>query len=479
MAKHKSNPILEKIRRREQLSFREQLLLTLQLSVPAILTQISMVAMQYIDTAMVGSLGGRATAAVGLMASTTWLFGSINWAVATGFSVQVAHAIGANDLCSARNIFRQAISACLIFSTLMSLLAIAISWDLPYWLRGNDSIYNEAHIYFLIFGIGMVPLQFQVLSGNMLRSSGNIRIPSIINVVMCVLDVVFNFLMIFPTREVKLGSLQVSVPGAGLGVEGAAWGTFLATVVAGMLMFWYATKRSPELRLDQDSGSFIPTKKVLNRALKIGLPMCLQSTLMNSAQIMQTRIVAPLGNTAIAANTLAIASESLCYMPGFGIGDAATTLVGQSYGSGDRVLCKRFAYLTVTLGMIVMGFMGLIMYLGAPAMMAVMTNEPAVSALGVEILRIEAIAEPLFGAAIVTYGVCVGAGDTLIPCIINFVSMWFIRLTLAFYLAQNMGLKGVWTAMCIELCCRGLAFLYRLQSGKWMNHGATAQTDSN
>ena len=188
---------------------------------------------------------------------------------------------------------------------------------------------------------------------------------------------------------------------------------------------------------------------------------------MCGAQILVTVIVAPLGTAAIAANAFAITAESLCYMPGYGIGEAATTLVGQSIGAGRRDLTKRFAHITVYSGMVVMSVMGVVMYFAAPVMMAFFTPDHTVRELGVMALQIEAWAEPMFAAAIVSYGAFVGTGDTLIPSCMNLGSIWAVRLTLAAILAPVMGLKGVWIAMCIELCFRGAIFLWRLYSGAW------------
>ena len=196
--------------------------------------------------------------------------------------------------------------------------------------------------------------------------------------------------------------------------------------------------------------------------------MAVQSVLMGGAQIVSTVIVAPLGNIAIAANTFGITAESLFYMPGYGIGDAATTLVGQSNGAGRGDLCRSFARMTVFLAMLVMMLMGIVMYVFAPEMIGILTPVEEIRLLGTDALRIEAFAEPMFGAAIVTYCVCVGAGDTLRPALINLGSMWFVRLTLAAALAPTYGLRGVWFAMAVELTLRGVLFLIRLFRGKWM-----------
>ena len=183
---------------------------------------------------------------------------------------------------------------------------------------------------------------------------------------------------------------------------------------------------------------------------------------------MTTVIVAPLGVFAIAANSFAITAESLCYMPGYGIADAATTLVGQSIGAGRRKLTRSFARITVLMGMGIMGLMGVLMYLFAPQIIGLMTPVGEIRELGVMALRIEAFAEPMFAASIVAYGVFVGAADTLVPCLMNFFSIWAVRLSLAALLAPTLGLKGVWIAMCVELCFRGMIFLVRLKRERWM-----------
>lgn len=294
------------------------------------------------------------------------------------------------------------------------------------------------------------------------------RIPSLLGVVMCVLDVIFNFFLIFPTRHAVVAGIDIFIPGAGLGVEGAALGTVAAETVVATIQMWYLCTHSSELKLTKEKGSFRPQVNILKKALRIGLPMGLEHVVICGAQIMTTVIVAPLGVFAIAANSFAITAESLCYMPGYGISDAATTLVGQSVGAKRRRLTRSFAFITVFMGMTIRGLMGLLMYIFAPQIIGLMTPVEEIRSLGIMALRIEAFAEPMFAASIVAYGVFVGAANTLVPCLMNFFSIWAIRLSLAALLAPTMGLKGVWIAMCIELCFRGIIFLIRLFKRNWM-----------
>lgn len=464
----KTNGLLALIRDGKPMTLGQRLRLVVQLSVPAVVAQLSSIVMQYIDAAMVGSLGAEASAAIGLVSTTTWLFWGLCVAAVTGFSVQVAHRIGAGDIQDARAVLRQSITATLVFSLVLAMLGAAISGVLPEWLGGDASIRQDASRYFLIFSLFLPALQMNFLAGGMLRCSGNMYVPSLLGVAMCVLDVVFNFFLIFPSREWNMAGAAFTMPGAGLGVEGAALGTAAAEAVVAFILLWYLWTRSDELKLAGGQGSFLPKTQTLKKALRIGLPMGIEHIVICGAQIMTTVIVAPLGVFAIAANSFAITAESLCYMPGYGIADAATTLVGQSLGAKRRQLTRSFARIAVFMGMAVMGAMGVAMYLFAPQIIGLMTPVAEIRELGVMALRIEAFAEPMFAASIVAYGVFVGAADTLVPCLMNFFSIWAVRLSLAALLAPSLGLKGVWIAMCVELCFRGVIFLVWLKRGRWM-----------
>jgi len=234
-------------------------------------------------------------------------------------------------------------------------------------------------------------------------------------------------------------------------------------------MLYFVTVRSPELNLLQDKGLFRPTRPVLDKALGIGGPMALQNILIRGGYIASTIIVAPLGTIAIAANSFAITAESFCYMPGYGIADASTALVGQSVGANRKELAKRFAWITTLTAMVIMGFLAILMYIFAPQLMGLLTPDGEVIGLGARVLRIEAFAELGYAASIVAYGAFVGAGDTKWPSVMNFTSMWIVRIIPAIFLVKAYGLVGFWIAMAGELTFRGTIFLIRLARGKWLH----------
>lgn len=459
--------LLTQMRDGRSLTTRQQIRLICTLSVPAILAQISSIIMQYIDASMVGSLGAEASASIGLVSTSAWLFGGICGAVASGFSIQTAHCIGAGDIPKARSVMRQSFSSALLVTILLVLCGVLIAGKLPVWLGAPPELRSNASRYFLVFVCSLPIVQVNRLTGGMLQSSGNMRTPGMLNIMMCMLDVVFNGLLIFPAREIQAAGMTFHVPGMGMGVVGAALGTALAQLVTASLMTGYLFLRSDVFRIRRGE-CWRPQKECICRALRLALPIGLENVMMCGAMIAATRIVAPLGAVAIAANSFAVTAESLCYMPGYGIAEAAATLTGQSAGAGRRDLTRRFARMAVWIGVGIMALTGAAMYVGAPFMMSLLTPETEIRLLGIHILRIEVFAEPLYAASIVASGALRGTGDTMIPSFMNFVSIWFVRIPLAVLLVAGYGLPGVWIAMCLELCFRGTIFLIRLYREKWL-----------
>lgn len=426
-----------------------QLRLVWQLSLPAILTQITTIAMQYIDSAMVGALGADASAAIGLVASSTWLFGGVTTAVSAGFSVQVAHRIGAGEDTEARTVVRHGLAAALTLAALLALLGLGICRQLPYWLGGGAEICADASAYFLTFSLMLPFSQLNSLTAGFLQCAGDMVTPSVLNAVMCGLDVVCNALLI-----------------PHFGVLGAGMGTALACALVSLAMGWCCCVRNAQLRLRRgEAHAFRP--EILKKAFRIGAPVAVQEIAMNGAMVASTMILAPLGAAAIAANSFAVTAESLCYMPGYGVGSAATTLVGRSVGAGDAVQARRYGNICTALGGALMGCTGLLMMIFCPFVFRLLTPVAEVRTLAAQALRIGLLAEPLFGVSIAAAGALRGAGDTLVPSLLNLGSIWIVRLGLSLLLVGKLGLRGMWIAMAIELCVRGALMLWRQKTSKF------------
>ncbi|MGI5070238.1 MATE family efflux transporter [Treponema pectinovorum] len=429
---------------------KQRIKFVLNLSIPGMMAQLSSILMQYIDASMVGTLGANQSASIGLVASSTWVMGSLLHAIAVGFTVQVAHAIGAGKREDARNILFNAILCCTSFSIFIAIVAGSLSFKIPLWLGASTEIYNDALWYFFVFALSSPFYEIVYLLSGVQQGSGNMKLPGILNALMCFLDIIFNYLFIFILD---------------MGVKGAAFGSACSALSVALIFCYLTLVKSETLKFIGQKDFFVD-KAVLKKAIKLALPVGLESSAFSGALVVITRIIAPLGAVSLAANSFAVTAESLCYMPGYGVQEATTTLVGQSYGAKRKDLVCSFSWITVAYGMGIMALIAWIMYFACPYVFAFITPDIEIQELSVKILRIALFAEPLFGASIVCTGALRGRADTLIPSLMNLFSLWVVRLGLSFVLVKPYGLVGIWIAMASELCFRGLIMLCRLAFAK-------------
>ena len=445
------------------ISRKEQQKLVVALSIPAIFEQLVSTVMSYIDTAMVGSLGHEATASIGVVVSTIWLFNGIVNAAGMGFSVQVAQYLGAGREKDSRNVLTQAMMFNVLFGCGMALIAVILGQFLPQLLGAAPSVQADARAYFCIVGAFLPFAMGSSLYSGILRCSGNVRLPSIMNVGMCLLDVVFNYFLIYPTREVR----GVTVWGAGLGVRGAALGTGLATACICLTMLLLLIRRKGPLKLQGDeTWRFTPV--CLKNAASLATPAAMEHAVLNVAQIVMTGVVTSMGAVAVAANYITVQTESICYLPAFGVASAATALVGQSIGAGRPDMAKRFAYSTAGLSFLLVSFTGALLFFFCPVLAGTLTPDPEVLSQSIRLLRIVAFAEPLFAVSIVITGALRGAGDSKGPFLLNLCSMWGVRVLTVLLFTRRFGLIGIWGTMSAELVFRCIVFVIRLLRGRWI-----------
>lgn len=448
--------ITQKMRENKKISLKEQLQIVILLSIPAIIEQLVGTAMSYIDTAMVGSLGYKATAAIGVVASTTWLFQGICTSCAMGFSVQIAQFLGGGKAKEARQVVCQGILFNILFGCIMAALVIILSFYLPNLLGAAISIQHNATLYLAIVG-AFIPFNMAVtLNSGMLRCAGNALVPSVMNISMCVLDVIFNFFFIYCLH---------------LGVAGAALGTGMSQAVIALVLLYFVVKKEPSLRLlRNESWKF--SKRILTNMIHISTPAALERITLSLAQVVMTGIVSSMSSMSVAINYVAVSAEGLCYLPAYGIGNAATTLVGQSIGANRKDMAKRFAYLTTLLGFLLVLCMSVILYVFSPFLASTLTTSQQVVQGASTCLKIVSFSEPLFAVSIVAIAAMRGAGDSKVPFLLNSLSMWGVRVLGIVLFTRQYGVIGVWATMCVELIFRGILFLIRLVRAKWLNQNA-------
>ena len=303
-----------RMRQGETIPSRQTAQVALALSIPSILEQLVVTAMGYIDAAMVGHIGAEATASIGIVSSSTWLLHGVLVGLYTALSIQIAQYLGADRQDDARSVLRQAMLFNVILGVGAALFGLGISPFLPGWLGADPSLRANATAYFAIWSAALPFTMAMGMYASILRAAGNALTASLISVLVCVLDAIFNFFLINPPRTLW----GITVWGAGLGVPGAALGTALATVVGGLLALAILLLREGPLCIRKPAPWKI-TRSCLRNLLWVGGPLAGERAAISLAQVVVVRIVAGLGTVAIAANSLAVNAEGLCYMAGYGI----------------------------------------------------------------------------------------------------------------------------------------------------------------
>ncbi len=441
-----------------------------QLAWPTVLEQFLIMIVQYVDTAMVGSLGKNATAAIAVTASFTWLMGGIFAGISLGFGVPVGRYIGAGKPEKAKAVVRQSVIAIFLLGVVATLIMQLLAPHLPVWLGAEEAIRADASAYISIVGAAyLFSLSINICS-NILRCAGDTRTPLVFNIATNVINVVLNTLLIFPTRPVSLFGLSFTMWGAGWGVRGAAVATAIATAFSGIMLLTALFRPAFPVSI-RIRDKFRFDKAIFADMVRLGSPVTFERVTISLGQVLLTAMVTAIGTAELAAHSLATTAESITYMPAFGFSAAATTLVAQSLGAERSQLAKRFGRYCILGAVIFMSAMGVVLFLGGQFLVSLFTPDVDVAALGGAVLRIEALAQPFFALSMVVCGVMRGARQTKITFVIAVIGMWVVRIPLAFLLLRTtqLGLACAWIAMASDLLVRGLISLFYYRKGTWLN----------
>ncbi len=434
----------------------------LALAWPTMLEQLMQTAVQYIDTAMVGSLGTQATAAVGATSTVGWLIGSTVSAMGVGFLAYVAQACGAGDTKQAGKASSQAVLATVVTGIFFTVLTLSLSGMVPVWMQVEEEIRDLAARYFFILYTPMLARTATIIFGTLLRAVGDTKTPMRIGLWVNGINVVLNFLLIYPTGTY----FGITIPGAGMGVIGAAVASAIAFAVGGIGMtvaLWRNTVITPR------GQSWKPDWNILKPCLRVALPNACQRFGTSLGYVAFAAMINSLGDVATAAHTIANTVESAFYIPGYGMQTAAATLAGNALGARDE---KRIRDLGRMILMIEVGLMilsGGALFLFAPAMMGLFSRDAQVIALGAVVLRMVAVSEPFYGVSIIIEGMLQGMGKTTMPFVCNIIGMWGIRITGTFLCTQlwGMGLVSAWTCMIAHNLLLFVLFVAYYRWGKW------------
>ena len=440
--------------------------IVLALAWPTMLEQMLQVAAQYVDSAMVGRLGAAATASVGATVTINWMVGSTLSALGVGFLAFIAREYGAQRFDNAGKAVAQSVLAALVAGLFFTVVTLSLSPFIPGWMNAQEDIRPVASRYFFIIYTPMLLRAATVVFGTVLRASGDTRTPMRVNLLVNIVNVVLNYLLIYPTRNVALLGLTVRMPGAGLGVIGAAIGTAAGFAMGGVAMtiaLWRHPKISPRGR------SLKPDWRILKPCLKVALPAALQRFGTSFGYVAFASLINSLGTISTAAHSIANTAESAFYIPAYGIQTAAATLSGNANGMKDQKYMKSITRTLLILEPSLMAVSGTALFLLAPRMMAMFTPDAEVIRLGTRVLRMVAVTEPLYGIAVVLEGIFMGVGDTMYAFVCNIAGMWGVRVmgTALLVRVLGYGLTAAWGAMIAHNILLCFLFALHYRSGKW------------
>lgn len=439
----------------------------LALAWPTMMEQVMSTAVQYIDTAMVGSLGTQATAAVGSTTTINWLVNSSISALGIGFLSYIAREMGAGHKDVVKETVKQAVLIVLTVGILATIITAGLSGVIPKWMQVDESIAPLASRYFFILYIVMLPRSAMMIFSSILRAAKDSKTPMKIGIIINMINVMLNFILIYPSRELSCFGIEFWMWGADLGVVGAALASSIAFCVGGLLTtiaIWKNTLLSPgrmQYRFNLD---------ILRPCMQVALPNMLQRFATSLGYVAFAAMINALGDVSTAAHTIANTVESAFYIPGYGMQSAAATLAGNAYGEQNEAKLKTLSRMMIPIEISLMVLSGAALFFSAPALVSIFSSDPQVINLGTTVLRMVALSEPFYGYFIIVEGMMMGVGKTKIPFFYNIIGMWGVRIVGTFICTTylDMGLISAWACMIGHNLLLFALFYYSNQTQKWM-----------
>lgn len=437
-----------------------------RLAGPTMLEQLLQTLVQYIDTAMVGSLGTDATATVGATTTVNWLVGSTVSAFGVGFLTFIARALGSDDKARAREVAAQSIFVVLLTGIFFTALTLGISSYVPVWMQVEKSLQKDAALYFFILYTPMLFRAATTIFGTVLRAAGDTKTPMAAGIIVNVSNVLLNILFIFPTRAYTLLSHRIVIPGIGMGVIGAAIASAISYTLGGICItvaLWRQPLISPK------GQSLRPRADILLPALRVAMPNMLQRFVTSFGYVAFASMINSLGKVSIAAHTIANTVESAFYIPGYGMMTASATLAGNALGARDSKRMKELSRTALVVETALMVVSGGLLFAFAPNMMRIFSKDDRVIRLGAFVLRMVALSEPFYGMSIIMEGMMQGVGETIKPLLCSISTMWVIRILGTFLCTRiwGLGLIAAWSCMITHNLVLFLLMLIIFLSGRW------------
>lgn len=401
------------------------------LAVPTVIEEIMSTLLQYVDTAMVGNLGEKATASVSVTTTVNWLIGGVFSALGVAAVAMISESVGRQNTQDAQKISSQIFILTVLSGILAGTLCIGLSPVIPILMGAEQDIQKDASVYFAIISLPMIFRAINTVMAACLRATKNTKTPMVITLFENVLNIVLNYFFIYILK---------------MGVIGAGVGSAISFTISGALMFREYRKNE---WLSFSKGMATPDKKVIKLCLKTAYPVFLTHSVNCMGYVVFAALVSSMGTTVFAAHSIAVSAEQIFYIAGYGFRSATSTMIGISIGERNESKFRSVQKNSILITVIMMILSGTVLYFVASPLMDIFTNSANVVAIGAKMLRLVAFSEPFFGLIIVLEGIYYGLGKTKYVFAAESVSMWCIRIAFTFLCVKiwKLDLTAVWYCM--------------------------------
>lgn len=442
---------------------KEDTRLVMTITLPALVELVLSQLFTMVDTIMLGrsDMSAIAIAAVGLTNNPMNLVRSVLVALNVGTTAGVAWAIGGKEEKSANQISRNALMMASMVGVVLSVFVYTCAGSIVTFMGAQEDTFAYARQYLQIIALGLFPVSITFSITASLRGVGQTRLPMTYNLLANLLNVVGNYVLIYG----KFGFPK-------LGVAGAAISTVLSQYLGCAMALGTAFRAHTPVQMHLD-GNWRLRRVWIERILSVGMTSMLEQLIMQVGFIIFARQVSGLGTTIFAAHQIGLSINGLTWMPGQAFGVAATTLVGQSLGAGEKRKATHYVRLIHRMSMCVAVLLIVLFLTCAPLIVRLYTTDEQVAALSSGVLRLIALGLPGICTQLPIAAGLRGARDTRFPLLASMAGIWIFRVILAgpFIYDFGWGLTGAWMTIVLDQTTRAAVVYARFKTGKWLSVG--------
>jgi len=426
------------------------------LAIPMMLEMSMESVFAVVDIAFVSILGTDAIAAVGITEALITVLYAVAVGLGMGVTAMVARRIGAQEREAAARVTGQAIWIGAALSLMIGIPGIIYAADMLRLMGASDAVVETGSGFAAVLLGGSSSILYLFILNAAFRGAGDANVALRSLWLANGLNIILDPCLIF-----GLG------PFPEMGVTGAAVATTIGRSVGVIYQLWYLFDGRGRLKFHLRNLAIAP--KVILRMLVISAGGIGQFLIATSSWIIVMRIVALYGSTAVAAYTIGLRMFEFIWLPSWGLGNAAATLVGQNLGANKPERAEESTWRAARFNLVFMVAIGVLLVALAPGIAGLFSDDPEVLRYGTACLRILAVGIPMYAVGMIITQALNGAGDTVTPTLINFVCFWVLQIPLAYWLATevSLGPNGVFIAIVVSESLVTILSVIVFRSGRW------------